>query len=130
LSTTNLTVSLDNSFRERNSFRKSARSIDREVFSQAFQLTKSFISDQISYVINVDSYVAKMQEILNGRYEPTFEKNLDILEAVVDQLQRKKNQIEYQLIHNDEETPTERERLRGEIAGLHYALQVITQVSL
>jgi len=81
-------------------------------------------------VINVDSYVAKMQEILNGRYEPTFEKNLDILEAVVDQLQRKKNQIEYQLIHNDEETPTERERLRGEIAGLHYALQVITQVSL
>lgn len=125
LEITIIDIHKSSNFTNRTSYRKKAKPISNEIFIACFRETIKFIDDSVSYHLNIESYLSRMQEIIKGNYDLSNSPSVIDINQVIDQLDTKKKLLEKRLMENDTDSPIDRATLRGEIEGLKYALNVI-----
>ena len=86
-----------------------------------------FLSDQNSYKVYLDSYLKDFYSLTKGdnaiiEFELSAER---AYKEIFYLLESRKTTIEKRLIENDQDSPEDRIRLRGEIDGINYALSSI-----
>lgn len=111
----------------RPSVRKNGDPITLENFKQYLNLTLKFLSDHESYEVYLDSYIKSFYNLASGSnviegFDITSEK---AFKNIIEQLEHRKSTIEKILIEEDNIEPKERERQRGELAGIKYAIKTV-----
>lgn len=115
-------ISRSSSFSLRKSYRNNGNVIGEDQFRSIFKLVYNYILDAESYHINHNQLDEKVKLILHG--EVHLSGNAAPQEiAYIEQLEKKKEQLKARLIDNDNDTPLDRATLRGELAGIDYAIQ-------
>jgi hypothetical protein len=125
LEITSIDIHKSTNFSNRNSYRRKGKLISDEVFVACLRETIKYIDDSVSYHINIESYLSRMQEIIRGNYDLSSHNSVIDINQVIDQLNDKKTLLEKRLMQNDTDSPIDRATLRGEIEGLKYALNAI-----
>lgn len=111
------------SFTRRRWYRNNGEAISEDQFRQVLELVYNYVLDEVSYEINISSLEAKVKVVLSGEMlEPKITSAQK--RGFLDQLEQKKRQLQARLIDNDSDTPQDRASLRGELAGIEYAIRV------
>ncbi len=108
----------------RPTVRRNGSPITNKKFKQFLNLTMKFLSDQNSYKVYLDSYLKDFYSLTKGdnaiiEFELSTER---AYKEIFYLLESRKTTIEKRLIENDQDSPEDRIRLRGEIDGINYAL--------
>jgi len=109
--------------------RKRGTPISIDEFKQHLNLTLKFLSDPDSYKVFLDDYLKNFYALCSGDSDMQgFLINAEVsFDKILDQLASRKSYIEKRLIEVDTDTDTERNRLRGELTGINYAINVIKE---
>jgi hypothetical protein len=121
-----LRVSSSSGYPRRPEFRKKGQNITKDRFRQFFNLTLKFIGDSDNYAALAKDYISRVY--LLAREREAISGLLiwaEKLAKIIDELEKRKNSIAKRLIENDDDSATERTKLRGELEGIDYAIQVI-----
>jgi len=122
-----LMVSSSPGHKGRPQARKKATAINADLFKQFLNLTVQFLFDSDSYFVQLNDFTKNFYALCLGdsplqtliiNPETAFKK-------IIEQLETRRSNIEKRLIEVDGDPEFERSKLRGEIAGLVYALNVI-----
>jgi hypothetical protein len=121
-----LRVSSSTGYPHRPKFRKKGRPITNDRFRQFFNLTLEFLHDSNCYSVLEKDYISKFYLVASemgsvDRLLISAEK----LTKIIDELEKRGNSIAKRLIENDNDSATERAKLRGELEGLGYAIKAI-----
>lgn len=113
--------------RFRPSARKNGTPISSIQFKQILDLTLKYLYDADSLkVLNMD-YIKSFKHLCEGEMDfEVFKVNDEqIFKKIVEQLNQRKRSIEQLLIENDNYSESERIKMRGEINGINYAIEVL-----
>jgi len=122
-----LTIHKMKSHKGRPSARKNGTPIEYDKFRQFFNLTLKFLADSESYMVCLDAFIKNFLLFVdNDADNLIFDlENEFSIQKVLHQLETRKNTIEKRLIESDNDTIEIRNRLRGEIDGIDYAIRTI-----
>lgn len=125
----NLMLSIDSSpkYGYRPYIRKNGSPIEAENFKIFLNLTLKFLYDPDSYITLLDDFIRNFYSLVSGNKTPeNLILKLNSSDAeILKQLEERKSTIEKRLIEFDNDTGSERMRLRGEIEGLNYAIKLL-----
>lgn len=111
----------------RPNYRKKGEPINLEDFKLYLNLTLKFLSDHESYEVYLESFIKSFHNLASGSnviegFDITSEK---AFMNIIEHLENRKLTIEKILIEDDNIVPIERERHRGEIDGIKYAIKTV-----
>lgn len=111
----------------RPSARKQGVPMTSTHFKQILDLTLKYLFDADSLKVLLVNYINCFKQLSENEVDFEIFKIDDkkILQGIVDQLKQRKQNIEKRLIDNDEDSEAERIKMRGEIAGINYAIEAI-----
>lgn len=122
-----LIVEGSTSAKERANARKYGSAIDVQMFKRILALTLKYLYDTDSVEVQLEKFIENFKGLCNGddTIVPFTDSDKNNNNFIIHQLEKRKEAIETRLIENDQDGPNDRIKLRGELEGIQYALQVI-----
>lgn len=121
-------VMCDTSFSNRPSVRKKGIPIEKHLFVRVLKLTLDYVRDPDSCNVLLENYIRNFKNLVTDE-EADAELILTTrsdLSSVIKIIESRRNALLHNLIELDE-TREQRVQLRAEVAGLEFALQVLSQ---
>ncbi len=122
------TISTDKGVSGRRSARNHGTPITYEHFCQFFNISLQYLADHESILIRFEQFRDNFRSLSEGKNDEVkiFDYRADeSFTKIIDQLAKRKQEIEKRLIENDQDTKEDRLKLRGELEGINYSLTTI-----
>lgn len=113
----------------RPNVRKNGQAVTETLFKQALNLTIKFLYDPDSVSVFLNDYIRNFKLVCQGdtKIEDFIISGEKSFQAILSQLESRKEYLQKRLIENDHDSATDRVKLRGELEGIVYATNVINE---
>jgi hypothetical protein len=113
--------------KNRPKFRKNGKPLTEEIFRQFLNLTIQYFYDPDSVTIYLEDYIKNFRSLCAGdnKIQGFVISANKAFEAIIQQLELRKQHIEKQLIESHSDSSVDRAKLRGELEGINYAIKTI-----
>jgi hypothetical protein len=113
--------------RSRATSRKNGLPITPTQFKQILDLTLKYLFDADSLKVQLQNFIKCFKRLTEGEVDFEIFKIDDdqLFNKIIDRLIQRKRTIELRLIENDDDSESDRIRMRGEIDGINYSLETI-----